>query len=108
MLQVVAWGKMIIEYSADRGLAQGIEDTFDGKHGCCMCKKIREEHGKKQQQENSLRQTEQLIKIYAPNNWSVVFTGQQPKTGSEVYFASPHLLRAQWGVSPEAPPPRRV
>ena len=46
-LQVVAWTKMIVDYSAKDGLAEGAAKTFDGAHPCCMCKAITE--GKKQE-----------------------------------------------------------
>ncbi|WP_265593938.1 hypothetical protein [Haloferula sp. BvORR071] len=46
-LQVVAWTKMIVDYSAQDGLAEGAAKTFDGAHPCCMCKAIAE--GKKQE-----------------------------------------------------------
>lgn len=47
VLQVVAWTKMIADYSAQHGLVEGAARTFDGEHPCCMCKAIAE--GKKQE-----------------------------------------------------------
>ncbi|WP_367873157.1 hypothetical protein [Luteolibacter sp. Populi] len=46
-LQVVAWSKMLVDYSAQDGIVQGASKTFDGAHPCCMCKAIAE--GKKQE-----------------------------------------------------------
>lgn len=39
-LQSFAWTTMLIEYAKDRPLRQAIEQTFDGKHPCQICKGI--------------------------------------------------------------------
>lgn len=44
--QVVAWSGMMISYSAESGLAQGMKDTFSGEKPCPLCcaiKKAKEE-----------------------------------------------------------------
>ncbi|RYD38991.1 MAG: hypothetical protein EOP85_16735 [Verrucomicrobiaceae bacterium] len=40
VLQVVAWSRMIVEYSAKEGVLVGTKKTFDGEHPCHMCKSI--------------------------------------------------------------------
>lgn len=40
VLQTVAWGGMMIEYSRADGLSAAVEKTFDGQHPCGMCKVI--------------------------------------------------------------------
>lgn len=40
VLQVMAWSKMLVDYSQQDGLMAGAIKTFDGKHPCCMCKQI--------------------------------------------------------------------
>ena len=42
VLQTVAWSGMVIQYSRDAGLVQGIQDTFDGEHPCSLCTQISE------------------------------------------------------------------
>jgi len=37
VLQIVAWSRMLVDYSAQVGLAEGASMTFDGKHPCRMC-----------------------------------------------------------------------
>ncbi|MES2922197.1 MAG: hypothetical protein V4819_11660 [Verrucomicrobiota bacterium] len=51
MLQVVAWSRMLVDYSAQAGLAEGMTMTFDGQHPCCMCNAIAENR-KRQQDKN--------------------------------------------------------
>ena len=39
LLQEVAWVKMLVEYTAERGFARGVVETFDGNHPCELCAK---------------------------------------------------------------------
>ena len=39
LVQEVAWVKMLVTYSQERGLKRGVRETFDGKHPCKMCAK---------------------------------------------------------------------
>ncbi len=40
VLQGIAWGTMIIRYSQDSSLADGIDRTFSGKEPCQLCQRI--------------------------------------------------------------------
>ena len=40
VLQTIAWSSMLVQYSRDGGLVQGVQDTFDGDHPCALCTKI--------------------------------------------------------------------
>ena len=40
LLQSVAWTGMIVEYSRHAPLQTALEETFDGKHPCPMCRMI--------------------------------------------------------------------
>lgn len=37
LMQGVAWGGMLLSYSAESGIEQGIQQTFDGDHPCPLC-----------------------------------------------------------------------
>jgi hypothetical protein len=41
-VQEVAWAKMLVSYSIERGLVRGTMETFDGKHPCEVCAKAEE------------------------------------------------------------------
>lgn len=51
VLQGVAWGRMIQEYSAQGSFSSAVEKTFGGKYRCSLCKKI--EHAKQQEKKNT-------------------------------------------------------
>jgi len=40
LLQSVAWTRMIVEYSRRATLETALEETFDGRHPCSMCRLI--------------------------------------------------------------------
>ena len=40
VLQSVAWSAMLVQYSLGANLVSAVEQTFDGKHPCPLCKKI--------------------------------------------------------------------
>jgi len=40
-LQLVAWSGMLIDYSAEVGFVQAVDQTFDGAHPCDLCSAIK-------------------------------------------------------------------
>jgi hypothetical protein len=40
VLQSVAWGTMVVQYSQHVPLSKAIAQTFDGDHPCSLCKRI--------------------------------------------------------------------
>lgn len=37
LLQLIAWSKMMVQYSLDHGLQKGMSMTFSGNHPCALC-----------------------------------------------------------------------
>lgn len=42
LMQEVAWVKMLVTYTQERGLGRGLVETFDGRHPCELCEKADE------------------------------------------------------------------
>lgn len=42
LVQVIAWGNMITQYSQESGIVKGVQDTFSGERPCQLCCKISE------------------------------------------------------------------
>ncbi len=55
VVQVMAWGKMVVTYSAEKGIATGIRETFDGAHPCDMCLAIARQKKEKPARQQPLR-----------------------------------------------------
>ena len=40
LVQTVAWGTMIMDFSKQGSVSEAVTKTFDGEHPCALCKKI--------------------------------------------------------------------
>jgi hypothetical protein len=56
LVQEVAWVKMLVSYTQERGLKRGVIETFDGKHPCKLCKKAAEIRQQEQPQDPAEKQ----------------------------------------------------
>ena len=41
-LQSAAWVGMAVAYSVEKGVVEGLSDTFDGDHPCPLCKAVKQ------------------------------------------------------------------
>lgn len=107
VLQMVAWSKMLAQYGEERGLAAAVQETFDGKHACSMCKKIaagREEEREKkspvsaQPQENSAKWIGMSFETIVP-------TPRWRELTPSVRRTNPLMHVSQWDAQPPVPPP---
>jgi hypothetical protein len=62
LVQEVAWVKMLVSYTQERGLKRGVIETFDGNHPCKLCKKAAEIR----QQQHSQEPTEKQVPTQRP------------------------------------------
>lgn len=56
LVQEVAWVKMLVSYTQERGLKRGLIETFDGNHPCGLCKKAAELRQQEQPQDPADKQ----------------------------------------------------
>jgi hypothetical protein len=62
ILQTIAWGRMLADFSRHDSWTVAIDKTFSGKHPCPMCLQIRHGQEKEREQQNRqpLQRAEQL------------------------------------------------
>jgi hypothetical protein len=86
LLQVVAWGNMIREYSRMVPLSQAVEMTFSGKYPCALCRAVFK-HEKQ---------------MFFP---AVAALARPPEVSPRAFFvrSSPFSTRSE---APPTPPPR--
>ena len=102
ILQSVAWAKMIVDYSRHANLQTAIEQTFDGKHPCAMCRLIEAGRQSSQPAQHEIRTTR------TPDN-DVLFATilvvdcDLPDACAVAAVASSHPTRSD---PPPVPPPR--
>lgn len=51
LLQTIAWGRMIVDYSHSSSISTALKETFDGEHPCEMCKGIQKAKQTEKKQE---------------------------------------------------------
>jgi hypothetical protein len=109
VLQVVAWAQMIRTYSEERGLVEGVKDTFDGEHPCNLCNRIAEEKQSRQEKDPLT-----LVKIEAFAKWISLQPGVEvpapdwKNPAPLIIPADPQNSAGQWSAAPPTPPPQAI
>ena len=105
VLQSVAWSRMIIAFSQRDPLGTALIKTFDGKHPCSLCHKIRAGRQQEEQQrkETFLIKTEKMMDVMVAIRRALV-SPSPVDFGDAIPFV-PHL-HAGFLEPPPTPPPR--
>ena len=108
VLQVLAWGGMIVDYSAKEGLAEGVKQTFDGDHPCELCRSIaKAKQDEREAPENPVETTGSglaLKNLMAPR--TVRISDPRHSEYLPPAFASLRQTPGCLRLGPEPPPPR--
>jgi hypothetical protein len=102
LVQGVAWGKMLVDYSKETGLVSGISKTFDGEHPCSMCKEVE----KARKDHEPLVVVLKISDLKAASPFAETFSLIRYATDRPDYFSAASL---SWGIAkpvPLLPPPR--
>lgn len=108
MLQVVAWAGMLRSYTQEKGLIEGVRETFDGEHPCPMCCHLAEAREKEERQTPAvpIKNLEKLVKWFSLAPESGPLAEQWSRDDGKPDFVPPSQSRAQWSGRPPSPPPR--
>ena len=106
VLQGVAWARMLADYSQRSGsLVTGVEQTFDGRHACDLCRAIQVGKSKEHKESSTVSGAKEDRKVKAlptkapaPCAERVMIAVVFPR-GDEWVFTS-------WVEAPPTPPPR--
>ncbi len=107
--QLVAWAGMLRDYTAEKGLAQGVKETFDAEHPCAMCSKIAE--AKQQDERKNPLPPERAEKI---SKWATMQAAAAVPAPAWNHKASPAEFAEPAGqaharrAAPLVPPPRAL
>jgi len=100
-LQSIAWTTMLAENLQNSSWHKAIEQTFDGKHPCCLCKQIA---AGKQSEKKSDAQLESQKLDYSYTSFEFVFS--PPSAFYEVRDL--HNVPSSLTRAPSVPPPREL
>jgi hypothetical protein len=99
VLQSVAWGRMVVQYSQHVPLSQAVAQTFDGDHPCNLCKRISAaQHSEKKSDAQSVTIKPDLICATR----SLILL---PRS-ADFLFATLKINASLLAHSPPTPPPR--
>lgn len=102
VLQSVAWGRMVVEFSRTDPLGTALAKTFDGEHPCTMCLKIRA--GRAQEKKSApMIKWETLPEFVLQPLFASAANDFQTATAGAPFVPTTHLPFAD---SPPKPPPR--
>lgn len=110
LVQEVAWINMLVTYTQNKGLRQGVAETFDGAHPCELCKAAE----KMRREENRPKESQPVRKIRENLVWGAMIVPagrfRTPPPGDSDLDMN-HVLhreenRGQHVDGPEPPPPR--
>ncbi len=48
LLQTLAWGNMLVEFSSSSSLSDAVGKTFDGEHPCELCQVVKKSKGERE------------------------------------------------------------
>lgn len=100
LLQIVAWGGMLVKYSKGVSFKVAVEKTFNGKHPCCMCKAI--EKAKRDEKKAPSKETDSKgPQLFVTSSLRLMF----PPSEGELLLLRVAMLR-QGSTAPPVPPPR--
>ena len=112
LVQEVAWVKMLVSYTQERGLARGVVETFDGKHPCELCAKaseIRKDEGNDEPSERQSGAMRFRLSWAEMVPSAMLFLPGVPEL--EIVRLGPQWIfrgRGRGAEAPASPPPERV
>ncbi len=102
LLQGIAWTGMLISFAGEGTVIEAVQKTFDGQHGCALCKKVKQ--GRDSNRELPQQSGDSLQKI---NAVLVEVTTLVAPAAETISFAMLREMMVKRNEMPETPPPRR-
>ena len=111
VVQVIAWGQMLVDYTAEQGLVRGTISTFDGDHPCDLCNSIKA--AKKQNPSGNDqvpplrdRTLNELPKYHSSGSFCVPLPSKTDVCINR--FPSLGIIKSRTLDGPDTPPPKPV
>ena len=101
LLQGVAWAGMLVSFASEGTVIEAVQKTFDGQHGCPLCKKVKEGQSNPKEPQQSGQSMQKINAVL------VEMTTLTAPAGNTFSFVPMHETLVQRTELPETPPPRR-
>jgi hypothetical protein len=99
VLQSAAWVGMAVAYSVEKGVIEGLSDTFDGAHPCPLCKAVDE--GKQDKEKTGAKSPIKKLEVLVVRRISFI-----PPNGVSIQYASLDERPVRLESMPLRAPPR--
>ena len=101
VLQVVAWGGMLVSNTGEHGLAEGVTRTFDGQHPCCLCDFVASAEAADEETPEHTTLESLSFKLLMAQRVILL-----PPVGARCELVPMHSRRPSRAEQPGVPPPR--
>lgn len=101
LLQGVAWAGMLVSFASKGTVMEAVQKTFDGQHGCPLCKKVKEGQSNRKQPQQAGQSVQKINAVLVEMATLVA------PAGNTFSFVPLHETWVQRTELPETPPPRR-
>ncbi len=101
LLQGVAWAGMLVSFASEGTVMEAVQKTFDGQHGCPLCKKVKEGQSNRKQPQQAGQSMQKINAVLVEVSTLVA------PAGDTFSFVPLHETLVQRTELPETPPPRR-
>lgn len=102
LLQGIAWTGMLISFASEGAVIEAVQKTFDGKHGCALCAKVKEGRESDQRPPQQVGQSVKKIDAVLVESTRLI-----APAANTVTFVELHENPIRRNKLPETPPPRR-
>jgi hypothetical protein len=101
-VQMVAWTKMLFDYSKGSSVIQAVVETFDGRHPCGLCESL--EKAKQEEKQQDVLKLEIKNSIYCQST-HVILLSPPFRSQFQVVEGDPLSSLSQ---RPQLPPPKVI
>jgi hypothetical protein len=103
LLQTIAWGNMLVDFSSKSSIAEAVEKTFDGGHPCSLCKALKK--SKSEDEKKPVLRSESRMEVILPVSVKVPF----PRSTAVTFRVTEYCGSfAEVFLAVPTPPPRTV
>jgi hypothetical protein len=107
LVQEVAWVKMLVSYTQERGLKRGVIETFDGNHPCALCHKAEKLRQQEKPSDPDGKQLPESQRVRLA--WAEMIAGERihlaNPPGRDVVHGAPVCASRDSGIGADAPVP---
>ncbi len=105
VIQLTGWGKMVVDYTADRSFGEALKKTFSGEEPCDLCRVVSRAQANKDSRSTSKEKKESGKVEFVKKQISTELFIIENSAGGHLMTDAPVSFKSYIGLLP-VPPPR--